>query len=181
MFPARHVTSALPDRPTRAQIQAQRRAVAAAASKVDRRPARAPRRRTNSWLAIVAVVLVLVAAGLGVLAFLTYGDAQDTRDANRVLQTRVTTLRTELSSSDKVIDDLSALFIAIQAQNEATANAVTATNNAAAQYNSSESGIAQALGAQATDAVTALTQATAAVKTAAADAKAAIAALGQGQ
>jgi hypothetical protein len=171
------VTSALPDGPTRAEIQAQRRSVAEAAS----RAASPRRRRTNLWLAIVAVVLVLVAAGLGVLAFRTYGDAQDTRDANRALQARVTRLRTELSSADTAIDDLSALFLAIQAQNEATANAVTSTNKAAAQYNSAESGIAQALGAEATDAVAALTQATAAVKTAADDVKAAIAALGQGQ
>lgn len=129
------------------------------------------------WLAIVTVVLVLVAAGLGVFAYLTWSDAQDTLDANRPLAARVTRLRADLSSSDVAIDDLSALFIAIKAQDDATAAAVAATNKAAAQYNSAEAGIAAALGAEATDAVAALQQATAAVKTAADEAKQALASL----
>ena len=179
------VDAPIPSGPTRAEIQARRRAAAGAPARADgpRRP-RAPSdgrpSRVNAVLAVVAVVLVLAAAGLGVFAFLTYGDAQATRDANRPLETRAARLRADLSASDVAIDDLSALFIAIRAQNDATAAAVAATNKAAAQYNNAQAGIAAALGAEATDALTALDQATAAVKTAADQAKAAIAALGTG-
>jgi hypothetical protein len=155
--------------PTRAELQARRRGAP---------EPRAPRGRANAVLAAFAVLLVLVAAGLGVLAFLTYQDAQDTRDANQPLAARADKLRSDLSSSDKAIDDLSALFIEIKAQNDATAAAVAATNKAAAQYNNAESGIADALGADAATAVAVLDQATASVKTAAARAIAALEGLG---
>ena len=112
------------------------------------------------------------------LAFLTYQDSQDTHDANQPLAARAEKLRSDLSSSDQAIDDLSALFIAIKAQNDATAAAVAATNKAAAQYNNAEAGIADALGADAAAAVAALNQATAAVKTAVEQANAALAGLG---
>ena len=184
-----------PSGPTNAEIQAQRRAVAAAATRADTtradtprpRPSRregAPserrRSRANPVLAVVAVVLVLVAAGLGVFAVLTYQDAQDTRDASRPLEARAAKLRADVSTSDVAIDDLAALFFAIQEQSTATANAVTATNKAAAQYNSAEAGIADALGAEATAALDALAKATTTVKLAADDARAAVAKLPDG-
>ncbi len=179
------VDAPLPSRPTRAEIQAQRRAVTAAAARADpprRReaPSDGRRSRANPVLAVVAVVLVLVAAGLGVLAFLTYQDGQDTRDASRPLEARAAKLRADLSSSDTAIDDLAALFFAIQEQNTATETAVTATNKAAAQYNNAEDGIADALGAEATAALDALTQATTTVKLAADEARNAVAALTDG-
>jgi len=180
----------IPSGPTNAEIQAQRRAVAAAATRADTtrpRPLRrqgAPserrRSRANPVLAVVAVVLVLVAAGLGVFAVLTYQDAQDTRDASRPLEARAAKLRADVSTSDVAIDDLAALFFAIQEQSTATANAVTATNKAAAQYNSAEAGIADALGAEATAALDALAKATTTVKLAADDARAAVAKLPDG-
>jgi hypothetical protein len=163
------MTNRLGRGPTRAELQASRHGAP---------EPRAPRERANAVLAVVAVVLVLVSAGLGVLAFLTYQDAQDTRDANRPLAARAETLRSDLSSSDKLIDDLSALFIEIKAQNDATAAAVAATNQAATQYNNAEAGIAAALGADAAAAVAALDQATVAVKTAVDQAKAALGELG---
>lgn len=155
--------------PTRAELQASRRGTP---------EPRRERSRANAVLAVVAVLLVLVAAGLGVLAFLTYQDSQDTHDANQPLAARAEKLRSDLSSSDQAIDDLSALFIAIKAQNDATAAAVASTNKAAAQYNNAEAGIADALGADAAAAVAALNQATAAVKTAVEQANAALAGLG---
>ena len=172
----------IPGGPTNAELQAQRRAVAAAAARADaprRRRTRGERRRSraNLVLAVVAVVLVLVTAGLGVLALLTYQDAQDTRDASRPLEARAAKLRADVSTSDVAIDDLAALFFAIQEQTTATANAVTATNQAAAQYNSAEAGIADALGAEATAALDALAKATTTVKLAADEARAAVAAL----
>lgn len=175
----------VPNGPTRAEIQAQRRAVSAVAARADApRRSRAPSdgrgSRANAVLAVVAVVLALAAAGLGVFAFVAHQDAQDTRDASRPLETRAARLRADLSASDVAIDDLSALFIAIRTQNDATAAAVAATNKAAMQYNNAQAGIADALGAEATDALTALGQATAAVKTAAAQAEAAITGLGAG-
>ena len=180
----------IPSGPTNAEIQAQRRAVAAAATRADttradtKRPRQAPsgrrRSRANPVLAVVAVVLVLVAAGLGVFAVLTYQDAQDTRDASRPLEARAAKLRADVSTSDVAIDDLAALFFAIQEQSTATANAVTATNKAAAQYNSAEAGIADALGAEATAALDALAKATTTVKLAADDARAAVAKLPDG-
>lgn len=180
----------IPSGPTNAEIQAQRRAVAAAATRADttrppplRRqgaPSERRRSRANPVLAVVAVVLVLVAAGLGVFAVLTYQDAQDTRDASRPLEARAAKLRADVSTSDVAIDDLAALFFAIQEQSTATANAVTATNKAAAQYNSAEAGIADALGAEATAALDALAKATTTVKLAADDARAAVAALPDG-
>ena len=180
----------IPSGPTNAEIQAQRRAVAAAATRADttradtKRPRQAPserrRSRANPVLAVVAVVLVLVAAGFGVFAVLTYQDAQDTRDASRPLEARAAKLRADVSTSDVAIDDLAALFFAIQEQSTATANAVTATNKAAAQYNSAEAGIADALGAEATAALDALAKATTTVKLAADDARAAVAKLPDG-
>jgi hypothetical protein len=155
--------------PTRAELQARRR---------DAPEPRRDRSRANVVLAVVAVLLALVAAGLGVLAFLTYQDAQDTRDANRPLAARAEKLRSDLSSSDQAIDDLSALFIEIKAQNDATAAAVAATNKAAAQYNNAEAGIADALGADAATAVAVLDQATATVKTGVERVNAALAGLG---
>lgn len=180
----------IPSGPTNAEIQAQRRAVAAAATRADttrppplRRqgaPSERRRSRANPVLAVVAVVLVLVAAGLGVFAVLTYQDAQDTRDASRPLEARAAKLRADVSTSDVAIDDLAALFFAIQEQSTATANAVTATNKAAAQYNSAEAGIADALGAEATAALDALAKATTTVTLAADDARAAVAKLPDG-
>jgi hypothetical protein len=163
------VTDSVGRGPTRAELQASRRGAP--------EPPR-QQNRANAVLAVLAVLLVLVAAGLGVLAFLTYQDSQDTHDANQPLAARAEKLRSDLSSSDQVIDDLSALFIAIKAQNDATAAAVTSTNTAATQYNNAEAGIADALGADAAAAVAALNQATAAVKTAVEQANAALAGLG---
>jgi hypothetical protein len=158
--------------PTRAELHSGRRRAP------EPRASRGRGNAANVVLAVFAVVLVLVAAGLGVLAFLTYQDAQDTRDGNQPLAARAEKLRSDLSSSDTVIDDLSALFIAIKAQNDATAAAVAATNQAATQYNNAQAGIADALGADAAAAVAALNQATATVKTAVEQATAALVGLG---
>lgn len=132
------------------------------------------------WLAIVAVLLVFVAAGIGVVAFLTWQDTQDTLDANQPLAARVASLRADLDAANTAIDDLSALFIAIKAQNDATAAATAAVNAAAERYNNAEAGITDALGADAVNALAALSQATTAAKTAADQVQGAIDALRAG-
>jgi hypothetical protein len=171
-------------RPTRAELQAQR---AAARRRRPREPRRAPvpdrddrggrgGSRANTILAVLTVLFVVAAGALGALALTTYSSARDTRAATRPLAARVASLDRELSESDVAIDRLTALFLLIRAQSDDTKAAVDATNAAAAHYNHAETGIADALGADAANALAALTQATTAVRTAADDARTALAA-----
>jgi prefoldin subunit 5 len=90
-------------------------------------------------LAAAAAVLVVVAIGLGVVAYLTYQDARDTRAATRPLATRVAQLDADVTAADSAIDRLTALFAAVRAQADATKAAVDATNQAASNYNQAES------------------------------------------
>lgn len=160
-----------PAEPTRAEIQAQRGALTAATSRSGRT------RHANVWLAGVTIMLVLVTAGLSAAAALAWNNARDMRHTDAPLEARASKLRNERRASNTAIDDLSALFIAIKAHNDATTAAVDATNQAAAQYNRAEAPISTALGAEATTAVAALTQATTVVQTAAKQARIAIAAV----
>jgi selenocysteine lyase/cysteine desulfurase len=129
-------------------------------------------------LAVAATVLVLVAVGLLVVAFITYRDAQDSRDATRPLEARAAALRVDLAGANRAVDRLTELFAAIRTQADATKTAVDTTNQAAVRYNQAERRIADALGAEASDAVAALAQATTAVRAAADEAKTAVTALG---
>ena len=129
-------------------------------------------------LAVAATVLVLVAVGLLVVAFITYRDAQDSRDATRPLEARAAALQVDLAGANRAVDRLTELFAAIRTQADATKTAVDTTNQAAVRYNQAERRIADALGAEASDAVAALAQATTAVRAAADEAKTAVTALG---
>jgi flagellar basal body-associated protein FliL len=165
-------------RATRAELQAQRAAARREPARDRDDPGGRGGSRANTILAVLTVVFVVAAGALGALAFTTYSEAQDTRAATRPLEARVASLDRELSESDVAIDRLTALFLLIRAQSDATKAAVDATNAAAAQYNHAEAGIADALGADAANTLAALAQATTAVRTSADDARTALAALG---
>ena len=155
------MTTATPRPPvsgTRAEIRQPRRRPDAS------RPSR--RVRANRWVAVLTVVFVLVAVGLGALAFLTWQDANDVRNATRPLEARSAQLHVDLSTADAAIDRLTALFGAIRAQDDATATAVDTANQAAQRFNTAQAKMADAFSGDVAGVGTALTQSTAAVRTA---------------
>jgi hypothetical protein len=155
------MTTATPRPPlsgTRAAIQQGRRT-------------RAPNLVANRWLAVLTILLVVVAIGLGVFAFLTWHDANDIRDATKPLEARTAQLHADVGTADTAIDRLTELFAAVKAQSDATATAVDTANKAAQQYNTAQTGIADAFGANVASVGTALTQSTTAVRTAAENAR----------
>jgi hypothetical protein len=131
-----------------------------------RRRRRVDSSRTNRVLALVAVALVVVAVTLGVFAFLAWRDSVDTRDATKPLETRAAQLEVDLTTANTAIDRYTALFAAITAQADATTKAVDAANQAAQQYNVTQTGVAAAFGPDVTNTGGALSQTTAAVQTA---------------
>jgi hypothetical protein len=156
-------TAPTPVRPvTRAEMQLRQR-------RRGRRRGAPPvgRRRANTVLGVIAVVLVATAAACGVVAFLTWQEANESRDATKPLEVRAAQLRADLTTSETTIARMTALFAALGAQGDATTKAVAAANHAAQQYNTAESGMADALGADVPATVETLTQTTTEVRAAA--------------